>query len=471
MFEEEFQGEERIQNVNKYEELLKKKEPIFFDVDEFEGIIDFYIENNQINSAYRATHIASRLYPSSVEILLKKSQLLIDKDKPEEAIRTLNNLRFVDPGNFEIFLALGISFIKMNKTSDAIRNLDKAFELATKEDALEVLVSSADQFHVAGYSEEAVRYWQRAYEFAPENINILYDYAIFCTETKASEKAIELLNQAVDIDPFFEVSWYNLAFAHSSNSDFEKAAEALGYALAIEPDYPEAMYMQGLCYYYLSDYEKAISTLNECYSMDSQHGDALKMLSSCYSVTHDHDKARYYLNLYLKLYPESHDALFDFGLLWFESGDFPKALKFIKKAIQLSPDSFLYQLNYGMVCLESGLLKEGLGYAQKAMKLNPDDYRSWLLLSSYKESMFTTLDALKTTIEAIRFFNQDEYYLFYFYLSFYDFKLGRQRAALRYFDKANKLNEITLSDFAVLQDNKNMVKFQKFLIKAKRLKK
>ncbi|PKP18001.1 MAG: hypothetical protein CVU05_14470 [Bacteroidetes bacterium HGW-Bacteroidetes-21] len=471
MFEEDYQGEERIQNVNKYEDLLKKKEPIFFDVEEFEGIIDFYIENNQINSAYRATHIASRLYPSSVEILLKKSQLLIDKDKPEEALKTLNNLRFIDPGNADIFLAIGISLIKMERVTEACRNIDKSFDLSNKEDALDILMAAADQLHVSGYQEEAAKYWQRALEFSPENINVLFDYAVFCTETKANEKAIELLNTAIEIDPFFEISWYNLAFAYSNNSDFIHAIEALDYAIAIEPDYPEALYMKGLCHFYLSDNKEAISALVECISLDSLNVDALKLLSASYSAERDYENAKYFLSQYLKLLPDQHDSLFDYGLLWFESGNSVKALKFIKKAIQLSPQSYLYYLNYGMVCLESDMLTEGYSFVKKAMKMNPDDYRSWLLMAGYKEQMESTLEALKTTIAAIRHFKDENYYLFYFYLSFYNFKMGRQRSGLRYFDKANALNEINFADFEVLQDNKNMVKFQKFLIKAKRLKK
>ena len=95
MFEENdhsFEEKDREEMVHRYEDLLRKKKPLFFDVDDFESIIDFYLDQNKVNNALEATRIAAGLFPASPEIMVRKAQLLLDKGKPIEAMIELKKL-------------------------------------------------------------------------------------------------------------------------------------------------------------------------------------------------------------------------------------------------------------------------------------------------------------------------------------------------------------------------------------------
>ncbi|MCD4745049.1 MAG: hypothetical protein K8R58_01995 [Bacteroidales bacterium] len=62
--------------VKRFEEMLKKNEQYFFDVDEFEIIIDYYFEKENLKRTDEAIQYAIAQYPNNTTFLLKKAQFL-----------------------------------------------------------------------------------------------------------------------------------------------------------------------------------------------------------------------------------------------------------------------------------------------------------------------------------------------------------------------------------------------------------
>ena len=73
--------------IERFEEMLKRNEQYFFDVEEFEDIIDFYLNKNNPGKALEAIKLASLQHPASTEILIKKAQVFADANKPQKAVR------------------------------------------------------------------------------------------------------------------------------------------------------------------------------------------------------------------------------------------------------------------------------------------------------------------------------------------------------------------------------------------------
>ncbi len=75
-----FSYEEEVKHaVQKFERMKKNNENYFFDVIEFETIIDYYIESNNSLKAFEAATLASEQHPNSVSIQLRKARVLLDK--------------------------------------------------------------------------------------------------------------------------------------------------------------------------------------------------------------------------------------------------------------------------------------------------------------------------------------------------------------------------------------------------------
>ena len=104
-----FSFEEEIkQTVQKFERMKKNNERCFFDVIEFETIIDYYIESNNSAKAFEAAALASEQHPHSVSIQLRKAKVLLDKGRAVEALRLLKKLESIEPGNHELLLQKGL---------------------------------------------------------------------------------------------------------------------------------------------------------------------------------------------------------------------------------------------------------------------------------------------------------------------------------------------------------------------------
>ena len=79
-------------SILKFESMLKSNKFLFFDVDEFESIIIYYLESGNTSLANKAIKMASKQYPENSAISLLKIELLIVQNKIDEAEKLVNKL-------------------------------------------------------------------------------------------------------------------------------------------------------------------------------------------------------------------------------------------------------------------------------------------------------------------------------------------------------------------------------------------
>lgn len=86
-------------------------------------------------------------------------------------------------------------------------------------------------------------------------------------DCEASRKCCE---KALEIDPKFDLAWYNLAWTwmHKSSRNYAKARECLQKALALNPDYKEACYAMGMSYGYEDNYPVANTWMDKAIAID-----------------------------------------------------------------------------------------------------------------------------------------------------------------------------------------------------------
>ncbi|MCD6597711.1 MAG: hypothetical protein J7L04_08495, partial [Bacteroidales bacterium] len=115
--------------VKRYEKMRREKTRSFFDVHEFENIIDYYLEMNKLVKASLAVKCGLAQHPGSVGIQIRKANLLIDKGKYQQALSLLTRFSLIEPSNYEVFISIGTALNLLGKTSKAIWNFDHALSL------------------------------------------------------------------------------------------------------------------------------------------------------------------------------------------------------------------------------------------------------------------------------------------------------------------------------------------------------
>ena len=112
-------------SIIKFESMIKSNKFLFFDTDEFESIIIYYLESGNSSMASKAIKMAVEQYPNNTSILLLKVEALIFEDKIEEAEKIIDSLLELDKSNSEIIIQKSRILSKRKKHSESINLLKK----------------------------------------------------------------------------------------------------------------------------------------------------------------------------------------------------------------------------------------------------------------------------------------------------------------------------------------------------------
>ncbi len=172
-----FSLEEEIKHVvQKFERMKKNNENYFFDVIEFETIIDFYLDNDNSSRAFEAATLATEQHPYSVSIQLRKAKVLLEKGRAVETLRILKKLENLEPGNHEIYIAKGTALGVLGDINGAKKMFDYALMLET-DDVASVLFSITSVLQNLNYYEQLIPYLLMLVDLEPDFYAHLYDLA------------------------------------------------------------------------------------------------------------------------------------------------------------------------------------------------------------------------------------------------------------------------------------------------------
>lgn len=372
-----FEKEEILQTVRRYEKMKKNRTMSFFDVYEFENIIDYYIDSNESNSAYEAVFLASQQHPTSIPIQLKKAQVLVDKGETLQSIQILERLEALDASNYEIFVMKGSALSLMGDIEGARKNFDHALALdpENREDLLMDIVLS---FEHLGHYREAIKYLKAAYQSNPEDASVLYEMGFCYNKLNKLNKSIEFYTKYLDIEPYSDNVWYNLGIIYNKNGDFAKSIEAYDYALAINDQNAFAHFNKGNILANLERYNEAIDSYLEYMKIDEESSEALTYVAECYENLNDTINSIKYFRKALEVDPDFPEPWYGLGKLFLKENLAEDSLYYLRKAIELDKDDPDYWIALAMALeatREFGKAEEAF---KEALALDPYDYYTWI---------------------------------------------------------------------------------------------
>jgi len=447
-------GEERDQLYNeqeyfdlirRYEEMVMKKIRYFFDVHEFENIIDYYIECNKYQEAITASAFSIEQHPTALSLQLKKAQILIERGQPVESLKLLNDVSRVENQNYEVFLLKGNAYCILGKIKEAIKQFDTALNLCL-ESTEEVLFEIALSFeHIQEY-RAAIQYLKRAHEDYPENTSIIYDLAYCHERTDEWHASILYYKKYLDIEPFSEHVWFNLGNVLTRLGKYDDAINAYDFALSISPDYGSAFFNKANALINAEKYTEAIEVYKEYLATDEEAVEVYCYIGECYEKLLDTRNARYYHNKALEYDDGYAEAWFGLGMTAFIEKDLDKSIVFFEKATRLEDEAPEYWFMLASAQYKKGYTQSASDSYRKTVFLDPEDVEAWLNYSN----MWFELHQLD---KAIRILNES-YELHWknstvnFRLAGYHLLNGQKDLAINFLEKAFKGNAPTaISEF------------------------
>jgi len=400
-----FEDNELRTTVRKYEQMMQENRYVFFDSQEFENIIDYYIDTSSLTEALKAADVALGRFPDSGSLMMRKAQVLLSEGKAPEALRYLDRVTLPDSETPDYYLLKGTILAEMGRTKNAIHFFHQAID-RTDEDKGQVYYQIAYSFERHNDYKTALRYLHEAYSFEPKDPNIVYDLAWSYDRLEQNDKAIGFYKQYLDIDPFAENVWYNLGIVYMRTEEYEKAIDAFDFSIAIDSTYASAHYSKGTAYANLFDFRKAIEVFTEYLELEKDSSDGLAAIGECYERLNEYDKAQEYYQRVLKKNPHYADAWYGMGIISYFREDYLKSLGYITRAIEFQKEEGEYWFSLGNVLVKLNNTPEAVESFRKATELDPYDYESWLNLSEVYYHKKDLKQAVSVLNEA-RVYNED----------------------------------------------------------------
>lgn len=376
----EYDGRAIISLVEQYEEKLRLKQPCYFDIDDFELIIDHYLFDQEITEAAEAVDVASYYYPNSFEIKLKRAEVEVERDNAANALKLLADIEplafnhTIDVQTLRIRALLGLGNLR-----DALAILDKLFESIDIEPDLDLQQAVAELIESAEY-QHALRYLEILLPSDSENKTLLLDAAYCYEKLDNPTKAAEYYERYLDEDPFNYSVWYELGRMYEISRRYEKAVDAFDFSITLNDKYLMALIGKASALTGLEMYEEAITALEEILTSDPNN------LATSYAIAECNEKLGNYtdaMRIYLSIIERDGsfgDAHYGVALIMEEQGRLEESLTFFQKAVELAPDSTEYLWGLGKLLMRLQLNEKAIGVFRKAVTIDSNDTELWLAL-------------------------------------------------------------------------------------------
>ena len=194
------------------------------------------------------------------------------------------------------------------------------------------------QLHQAGRSADAARCYHTLLARQPDHADALHLFGVLHYQNGYFVRAVELISQAVALQPETAAYHANLAEAYRALGQHQQAMDSCRTALRLQPDNTQAANNLGLALHALGQFAEAVA----------QFRAALEMRA-------DFTLARNNLGTSLR-----------------ELGQFGEALQAYRSAVALDPNLALARSNLGQMLVDQGQAEEGLPHCAEAVKLQPN---------------------------------------------------------------------------------------------------
>ncbi len=273
-----FESEEFKNSLSLFEQCREEGKSCILGSDELADIAEFYYENGKYTLAREAAEYATTIYPDACapRVFLARFSLALKKDC-NEAWENIS--RISDTTLPEYFTILGEYQLARGNNKAATETFADGETTIHEDERQDYRLDVA--FLLLDYSltKEATEWAQRITDKnSPE-------YKKLCArlhfEKGEHEKAIEILEKALDKNPFYTDYWNLLATIQLSADKYSDAAASSEYAIAINDGCAESYLNLGNAYFKLCNYDKAIEAYTRFAALnENELGEIL--LARCY---------------------------------------------------------------------------------------------------------------------------------------------------------------------------------------------
>lgn len=425
---------EEMQELLKVYNSLKAGRPVsFMEEEDFERVIDWFDEKEDMTAAVEAADIALQHFPSSAVMMLKMADLLIAQRQYTEALNLLEQAEIYDSTDIDLYILKTDAYLGLEKPEKAGKVLDAALAMFEGDDRIDLLFELADVYDDYEDFDKVFTCLELLLREDPNNEEALLKICFWADFTGNCEKSIKLHQWIIDEYPFNELAWFNLATAFQGLKLYEKAIDAYQYALAIDEKLDIAYRNMGDAFIRLRRFKDAIESLEKVLELNQPEDVIYEAIGHCYDKLANYPTARANYRKASQLNPSDSRIYYKIAATYCNEARWESAIKHLDTAMRMHPNQADYNLLMGDCKMEQGKLKEAIQFYSAAVRVKPKNVAGreslirCLLKAGYND------EAAEQCMHAAAATNNNP--IFHYYSSAVYFIAGKNKEALVHLEK------------------------------------
>jgi tetratricopeptide (TPR) repeat protein len=403
---EEYFGNEL---VKKFEEMMENNDEFYFDTEELEDIIVYYLELGDFNYADMAVNFGLKLHPNSLDIKIKKLEILLEWEEYNTAKELINELKGSSMEHTDFLVCYAKYYSNLGNPRKSIEICKRALELGEEENFLHNFI--ADEYVNLGDPFNALKHYRKALKEDPSDEYALENCMVCFSDLNKSEEAIAFLNEYLDEFSYSETAWFEYGQFYFNRKNFEEAIKGYDYLLAINSSSVGVYANKAACYEALGQYQKSIEVYEEMLELEYTKAFTFYKIGLCHKALKQPILALNSFQKSLREDPQFYLAMMEQSYLYEEMGGMSEALHFAKEATQLNENNLDYQKRLAFLFIDSGKFEESLSCLKKLVADEPSRFYNWyaysevlMLLGEYEEAVTVLNAAIKKHYRAELFY-------------------------------------------------------------------
>ncbi|PIF43868.1 tetratricopeptide repeat protein [Chryseobacterium sp. 52] len=380
--------------------MMENNDEFYFDTEELEDIIVYYLELGDFNYADNAVNYGLKLHPNSLDIKIKRLEILLEWEDYNTAKELIGELKGSSMENTDFLVCYAKYYSSLGNPRKSIDICKKALELKEEENFLHNFI--ADEYVNLGDPFNALKHYRKALKEDPTDEYSLENCMICFSDLNKSEEAIAFLNEYLDEFAYSETAWFEYGQFYFNRKNFEEAIKGYDYLLAINSSSVGVYANKAACYEALGQYQKAVAVYEEMLELEYTKAFTFYKIGLCYKAQKQSIMALNAFQKSLREDPQFYLAMMEQSYLYEEMGGMKEALHFAQEATHLNDDNLDYQKRLAFLFIDSGKFEESLACLKKLVDAEPTRFYNWyaysevlMLLGEYEEAVDILERALK----------------------------------------------------------------------------
>jgi len=406
MFEDGFDPEynEEVKGlIERYEAMLRKKSSVYFDPEEFEALIEHYVNERKFEEASQVVHYAMSIFPSSTSLMIREALLLAGVGQRNRALTKLKSMLAIEPTNPDLHMALASVYGQNREYPSAIRHLKEAQKYADDDFAFDIKRELAHAYIECEKPEEAVKLLKEILTEEPDNEAAIHELDYCYGRLNDTQAAIEFFKDFLDNNPYSYSGWFSLGNAYLGEDRPEEAANAYDFCLTISEHFTPAKFNMANALIQLGHFKEATDQLLAILDTEKEFPDPeiLCLIGECYEKREDYLQAHDYYQKALEIEPDNAPALIGIAVIYQELDLPEKALRFAEKAIKHEPEEHEHRYIKADILKELERFEEAMDIFAKMPESERQNPVYWLDLADLYYAMDEVAKALDLMEEAL----------------------------------------------------------------------